>query len=399
MRNIPSRWAALVLAIALIVYGSLYPFTFDWQSLWHPDRSSFPFSWYLKRPLPADLIVNILFYVPFGAALASFLPRRWSVGIAVVAAAFIAGIASAALETLQHAVIARDPSLTDVVLNILSAVLGLTMARVYGDINVRRLKWVRHGQLPMLPAALVFLWLAIHCVPFVPDLGLYKLAVHWQEFLGSDLSGAQVAYFFAMTLIVVTAIRASVSRDYFWRALAIVVAAGLGARLLVRGQVLEWNECIAWILALPVAVTTRTIPWRQTRLPIFVLSLLAVALYGLLPFDLETFARPFYWSPMSGFLESDQASGYRSFMEKLLVYGGLLWVSSATAGSLVLGCAALVLTSLTVEFCQRYMPGRVAEITDPLMVLLLALFMLSSAFRGRAGGAERARSQNHPSQI
>ena len=115
-----------LVAICVIVYASLFPFT-NWR-----NHGLSPFD-YLAAPLPKywtrfDVGINVLGYAPLGflLALASLRSQRvlWPVTLAVALAALLALI----METLQSYLPGRIPSNLDAVLNLLGAWFGASAA-------------------------------------------------------------------------------------------------------------------------------------------------------------------------------------------------------------------------------------------------------------------------------
>ncbi|HTH62380.1 MAG TPA: VanZ family protein [Paraburkholderia sp.] len=127
-RNQPSAFArqALVAYVALIVYGSWYPF-YGWRSLGLGPLA------YLSDPLPQyltlfDVVTNVLGYMPLGAlvVLAAWPRMR---GAMAVAAGFGAGaLLSALMEAVQTYLPTRVASNLDLAANALGALLGAVLA-------------------------------------------------------------------------------------------------------------------------------------------------------------------------------------------------------------------------------------------------------------------------------
>lgn len=112
----PAMWVALVL------YASLLPFDFRSQRAaqvwpgWAPASA-------------ADARINLLVYIPLGAAVALFLARLGSRSIlAVFAGSAVGASVSLSVELLQTLLPSRVASWTDVVLNTVGAFLGAVAA-------------------------------------------------------------------------------------------------------------------------------------------------------------------------------------------------------------------------------------------------------------------------------
>ncbi len=107
----------LLLAIAIIAYGSLYPFHFEFTA-----RAANPLlavwqGWpaELNRYIVRDVMLNVILYVPLGLAAAMVFLRRHSRAVSAAAAIALAFAvsaehrASAGLRTAARPQLARCP--------------------------------------------------------------------------------------------------------------------------------------------------------------------------------------------------------------------------------------------------------------------------------------------------
>ncbi|HXZ10099.1 MAG TPA: VanZ family protein [Paraburkholderia sp.] len=135
-RSSALAWQALVLYAALIVYGSLYPFS-GWRSL-----GLGPFD-YLFDPLPQyltafDVVTNVLGYMPFGAlvVLAGYPRLR---GALAVGLAFVLGtLLSGTMEAIQTWLPTRVASNLDLAANALGALVGAALMSPATDMLLDR---------------------------------------------------------------------------------------------------------------------------------------------------------------------------------------------------------------------------------------------------------------------
>src|SRR5690606_32319677 len=124
MRRTRSLIPWLLLAVvALIAYGSLYPFNFK------PDaieggvlQALSKLSW--ARAGRSDHIANVLLYLPLGFCLFLLLASRLSRPASIIVATLLGASLSLMVEIAQVYVSARVPSLKDLALNTLGASLG-----------------------------------------------------------------------------------------------------------------------------------------------------------------------------------------------------------------------------------------------------------------------------------
>jgi VanZ family protein len=368
-------WAALVLG------ASLYPFDFDFARFSGAAAAGFAALRHWHAPTRRDLIVNLLAYVPLGllAALAlrarvTGAAQRWLVATAAGA------LLSLCIELLQHAIAVRVPSFADWVLNIASTAAGATLAFAFAAIPTRPLAMrLRRLQLNPALALLVVLWLAAHCVPFLPRLRPGRIDSAIDASLALQPAAGAVAGYFAAWLILSAALRTLVRRESFWSLFALVTGISLAARLLFVGQRLTPDECLGLLLALPVILRLRRRTHATSQAPLFGFICIALLVLGLAPF---TFAgawggfSPWPFPTLAG------AAGDPfdlALLERLFLAFGAVWVAAGSAMGLGAGALLLLLIALAGEAAQVWMPGRSADTTE--IVMLLAGALLVAALR------------------
>lgn len=132
-----SRWSnrILLLALAGILFLTLYPFHFDFSV--HLARPLFPFSLggSGKHIGPLDDFLNVLLFVPFGFGLSNKLRERGVSRMPALAATLAAGIfLSYTIEFLQIYIPQRDSGWEDVLTNSIGAVLGAMVCDLLGGV-------------------------------------------------------------------------------------------------------------------------------------------------------------------------------------------------------------------------------------------------------------------------
>lgn len=122
-RPVSSLPRNLALAYGLLIaYACLHPLA-GWKS------SGLPLFDFLVAPWPkyfiaADLVFNLLGYLPFGFVLAAALPAGWAAGRTIAVATLLAAALSFGLETVQNFLPSRIASNIDLGGNIVGAVVG-----------------------------------------------------------------------------------------------------------------------------------------------------------------------------------------------------------------------------------------------------------------------------------
>ena len=162
---------ALIYGVA-IVYASLEPFS-PWIAPL-PDTPFWPFTPWPLRFTRADLVINIVAYLPFGVFVA-LLPRR-ATPRARATLAFAAGLTlSFLMETLQMFEPPRDASLVDLASNTLGALIGgiagaslVRAERTRRVLSAMRARVFLPGRLGDFGIALMALWVVAQINPGIP---------------------------------------------------------------------------------------------------------------------------------------------------------------------------------------------------------------------------------------
>ena len=385
-----SRWL-LALTIGLILYASFYPFDWSWQRLSTAQNGGFPTSLPFGQLLRSDVVANLLFYIPLGGLLMAVRRPHSPDWRHVLHAVALGAALSVAVEYLQYGIPARTPSLTDTSLNAISTGIG-----AWGYVLVQRLLGLPQlRQRAFDPALYLILaaWLAFHAAPFMPNLRFSQLRNSLQSVLEMQWTLGGVARFLAGYLILSTALRVLLNREHFWLVFTALVALSLFSRSFVVGQYLSFDELLGLLLALPLIGLLRKTPHRQASVPILLVVIACWLTYGLAPFDFVNRAEAFNWMPFRGFLDNDVERGYLLFFEKSFLYLGVTWLIVTAGGTTRFAALLAVTVAIFIEFAQRYLPGRIAEVTDPLLVLAAALLVGIGAVLRRANEPSRSRSQ------
>ncbi len=118
----------------VIVYASLQPFT-GWSTLGiSPFAFLFDFN---KRWLRADIVFNVLAYLPFGLALCAAWPASWRWYTRWLLSLFAALTLSLVMEALQSWLPTRYSNINDTIANVLGAALGALLG-----VYLMRFRWL-----------------------------------------------------------------------------------------------------------------------------------------------------------------------------------------------------------------------------------------------------------------
>jgi len=365
----------------LIVYFTLYPRTLV---PWH-EHSQILMG--IQPPAGRgeylDIVVNVCFYAPLGAlgVLAwwrgSSTPGRW-----LALAAFGAAL-SCTLETIQAWVPTRDSSVLDILTNTIGTIVGARVGLMLAGHVPSGSGWRPSSFRPM-PLVLVAAWLLSQWFPFLPIMRVPRFLGSWHILMQvSALRWVDVADAFVAALLVGRLLRELPTR----RAAGWAVA---GAGLVLPARLFFIVGASPWPLAVAFAAGL-TLSWHvgaRYRAEARVLAVVAIAL--LVARELDPFQfnapGPFFWIPFTGFLGATSDVAIRVTAGKFFLYGATVWILREAGASLAIAAAGVGGLLLGGEWVQRYLPGRIAESTDPLLAVLAACVI---AWVGDRPGAAR----------
>ncbi len=375
--GIGRRGEAVALAIitAIIVYGSLYPFRFHDRGL-SIRRVAYLLSTWRVWDRRGDLIANILLYLPFGLLATRSLPDRLSgatrIGLALLGGALL----STAMERLQFNDVGRTTSMGDVYANTIGSTLGAAVGIALGG----SFRWPLLRELGenLSSATLIAAWLGYRLHPYVPTIDLHK---YWHTIRplihAPSLPPGELLRF----AIVWLCLASVVEQIFGFRRWILLFPALVGVEIAGRIVMLHTSLALSDIAGALVAwgvwlVLLRWMPGRMVVLAALFLGLVVVG--RLEPFRFGA-ARSYDWIPFLPLMRGSIAVAVQSFCEKVLLFGGLIWLLDRAG----FGLKAATLLTATVLFAtslvQVYLPGRSASVTDPMMAVLIGgIFALLS---------------------
>lgn len=366
----------LLLVVAIVVYGSLYPWHFVFAGRPEPLAlllHSWPHAW--TRFVTRDVVINVFLYMPLGAVACLAWLRRFPRAAAAAAIAF--GFAlSLTMELLQNYVPGRTTSLSDLATNTIGAAAGALLALAFAPAIIPPL---RSQARRASPGALLLLgcWGAYQLYPFFPIFS----STHLREALHALIvthafspvaTWAAMAEWFAAALAleaVFGRLRAS------WLAWAMLV---LGLRIFMPSRSLALDEVAGAALAL---LAWEILPSkRRLRFGVWI-ALSAILLAELEPFRFTRDAAPFSWIPLGATFENERWGALVILLRKAFLYGSTVWLLARSGISHPVAGGALAVALFILEMVQRHLPGRTPEITDSLVALAMTAALWALADR------------------
>ena len=367
----------LILIVALIVYESLYPWHFQFAEV--PANpllvllTSWPSIW--DRFALRDAAVNLLLYLPFGAAgmwaLSDRLPRVTGVVVVLLGAMALSG----SLEMLQVYIPGRVCSLFDVLCDTSGAAAGVALALVYQPASAGRPGF---AAIPASSTLLLALFTAYQMYPFFPVLSQTRLRraveglFETNGFSYYEVGCCAAEWFAALVVLkIVLDAAARMPAVRLWSALAVLC---LPLRMVIHTRTLALHEVLgavlgwlAWIV-LPASFRLRAAVWALAAM---------IVLRQLAPFHQVSAPSALQSLPFWPSLDSERQSALVILARKAFDYGAMVWLLRANGVSWV-GAGAAVAGALAVlGAAQQWLPGRTPESTDAVLALMLAFILWS----------------------
>ena len=368
----------LSLTVLFMLYASLYPFDFDPVRLATHWREVLEHSLTWRRPPRTDLVANLIFYLPFGALVVSLTPRHWGRARRVLFTLGAGMLLSVLIECAQGMTVTRDPSITDVTLNTVSAGVAALLALFARGMGLQAtLPELRTNRPDVVAVLIVGLWIASHAAPFMPTPRFILYFTQPGRALDWQWSSGAFAGYLAGYVLTGAALRSLLRPRSFWQLFLPIALLSLLARIVFRGQRLELTELVAFVIALPAI-------WQMTRsaeragehehsLAAARVALLwaapAFVFFSLAPFDFSARSQDFAWLSVPP-LTARLSTGEPGLLEIAFFYMAAVWLLREAQLPLRRVFVWMLTTSLLIEVIQAWEPGRAAQLAAPLVVLV-----------------------------
>jgi VanZ family protein len=332
-----------------------------------------------------DVVVNIALYAPLG--MSGYLALRRSVWLPVL----LGFLLSVSMELVQLFVPGRDTSAIDVMTNVTGTIAGVALGIIFDKIAGPRrasalARFKRLTKTDRSALILLFIWAGYLLFPFFPVLGFYvprqrmKIFARASIFAALPFISATVSWLAAGKLMDAAGIRSA--RLFLGLSILVIPAQFFIAdRQPLPPDLL--GALAGFLLFIGLGRTGRSAPWASPQWVtpgIATAFLVAILVRGLAPFHFGSQSSNFMWMPFSGFLNTEWQSGILILLEKFFYYGTAIWLLRASGIRLVFAAAITAAVLAAIEIAQIHLPGRTAEITDPLVAIMLA-FALAAVTR------------------
>jgi VanZ family protein len=367
----------LLITVLLIAYGSLWP----WQ--YKPAHATGSPPLILLHSWPAkidasdieDIVVNLLLYLPVGMFGYLALDRHQHRRLRVIGPIVLGFVLSCAIEMTQIFDNTRNCSALDVLCNTVSTALGVLLGFVFRESLLASLRrpasaHIRHASGPLV---LLYFWVGFETIPLFPLTAKIAPKLH---LFATNSSVVECLASFTAWLIVARLLEAIYSPTLAWR-LLLLLSLLAPAKIFIAQRTITLSELAGLAAALLIYRTGAIRNWLVASLTVVIL-----VVRGLTPFHF-TAHNHFSWLPFVALLQSQWENGLIVLCEKCFWYGAAVWLLWAS-GRWLLTATALVATVLAViEVLQLRLPGRTAEVTDPLLAIILGTVLWLLETHGR----------------
>jgi VanZ family protein len=359
--------ALLAVIVFLIVFGSLYPFSFSLAGAGPLERlGELPQAGTTR----SDVAANVLLYLPLGTCLAWLLAARHGSTLAVLGATLIAAGLSFAIEFAQLYETRRVASLADFACNTAGAFLGgglaLAIARTRRRLHVSHFAgFLRHP----VAAAIFFSWIGYRLSPFALVLDTAEWAASVAPFADSGWPAPGDVLVHLVAWLTIRFLAGSLSPA---RA-AVLVASAMGTvlagRILFSGLGLEAAEVAGMAAALLLARPFARLARRRAAALLATALLVLIAWHGLAPFDFQIAQDRFALLPFGESLTRYRAANLADMFQRCFMNGALVWLLFQAGLSAITATSVGAGVVFGIELLQTWLPGQTAEITDPLLAV------------------------------
>jgi len=350
-----NRHAAIffLLYAGAVIYLSLYPFQFL------PYSRSFMLFWVAdSNRVFLDTVLNVLFYIPLGAAALMALGRSVPAWIASV---LVGTFLSLAMEMAQLYLPMRYGNLRDWTANSFGTVLGAAGAYALSHPRIAErlspLLDTARWRISSVGVLFLSLWALWQAFPFVPDESPHRFAQALRELVRPEWSwisaSAAGRSFFGFYVLAV-----AVGRRSRWLLLAF---------LLLPAQTFLLDRAATLLVIVGAFAGWAASGIQTPRLSATVLAMwLAVEEFR--PFHFTAAPQTFSWAPFQAWFGSAAETTYPIYFSKTFLYTSVAWALLRCG----LGWSVSVLIPAAIlasgEWTQRFLEGRTPEITDLLLL-------------------------------
>lgn len=376
---------------ALIVYGTLFPFTG-----WDPTTGGIKVLWQLKWPdhfSRTDVLVNFLIYIPLGY-LIGLSCYKYSHNRIILIVTLLGFALCTFLEYIQTFLPERDPSLLDILLNTIGSLVGALLSILLGYQSqfARYLQQQKHELFLPLPLSnLVLLtavfWALAQLTPLVPspDIGNLRsgLKPMWTVIKdpGAFITAKYLSYTLSLSGLCLLLISFNRPNHPILGKLTLFLLAVLFLKIPIIDRSLSFEALFGMLTAIILSLIFDFRSPKLKSLVIITFLLASYAVEGLSTYDSggNFLLHPMNWIPFLH--QMGDVVGLVDLVFSIWIFMALaaatLMIKNTPSLMFIVFCSLLVaLFSFSIEHYQLRVSGRYADITDVLVAGLTYLFCM-----------------------
>jgi VanZ family protein len=322
-----------------------------------------------NRRFVADVTINLAIYIPLGMSAYLALRRYRLRGLELAGPVVLGTALSAAVEMGQLYTPHRDCSAVDLTNNAIGSALGVLAGLAFVHlVHIPESLRGRFTSRNQGAVALLYCWLAYLLFPLFPVMWLLIGKAKLAGFLHAPVvSPIPTLLRAAEWLAVGRLLRAADVRSPLrWLLVAL-------ALLPLQFGIMSRNLAPADFIgaALGIAAFHHLGNGKKADATGAAALLIALILNGLAPFHLRAQTQEFAWIPFIGLLRNDWQIAIQILLRKLFEYGVAIWLLRRAGVRLLYATCLTTAVLMGIEAAQTFLPQHVAEVTDPLLSILL----------------------------
>ncbi len=361
-----------LIIVLLITYGSFYPFDFV-RLADHSDAVLNLFNTWGAYSHQGDILANLILFVPFGITGIQMLAAKLSQLQAVFIILILGICLGIALQAGQIYLPSRDANLSDAVLNAIGTMIGIGIA-VGGNPTNASILDIK-SKVNFFPVLLLYSWAAYRLMPFVPSIDLQELKNGIKPiFMFSTWELVRVIHD-ATAWLVVFYILSRTKQTYLTiRCFSLGILLCFILEIIIVSNTVSLSNIVGAVLAL-VSWWALFSNIKKKAVWLTLLMTTVIVASGFSPYKLSSTTNSFQLLPFYGFLGGSMLVNTASLLEKFFLYGSLIWLFQEAGVKRGIAILISVTVTLFIEVWQVFLVGRVAEITDPLLVILIGFLL------------------------
>ena len=355
----------LLIITLLIAYGSLYPGNFL-----APEQDAFQkfFSDWRWATSLSDMLGNVILFVPFGLVSSVVAGTHYQSKLRLTLFFFSGFILALILQIAQIWLPSRSAILADVVWNLAGLLIGIIIAffaKKYSHTRIQTL-----DTKAIIPLAILILWIFSELIPLVPSIDLQKFKDAVKPlFLEFDLSFQTALLHVAGTLVAASILKAVSNYPLRW--LTLIMITVIAGKIIIISLQLDINTLVGLTAGYLLSIVLLYLETSKLFAVSFWILILAGTLERIIPFSLAPDGA-LSLIPFATMLKGSMQTSAVGLSQSLFIYSALLWLTQKMGGNFKGIAVAIVMWTVFIELTQMMLLGRTADITEPLLVILVS---------------------------